>query len=68
MREGNSIKIFKNNNVLHCELKVDYVIEGLFGGPLLAAKSNEFLIFYDWETAAVIRRVDIAAKKLFWNE
>jgi coatomer subunit beta' len=38
------------------------VIENLFGGPLLAAKSNEYIVFYDWENAQVVRRIDISAK------
>ena len=29
------IKIFKGNNELMCEMKTDYLVEGLFGGSLL---------------------------------
>lgn len=49
-------------------MKTDYLVEGLYGGPLLAAKSSEYVIFYDWELAKVVRRIDIAAKKIIWNE
>ena len=31
-------------------------------------KSNEFIIFYDWETGKVLRRIDIIPKKLYWND
>lgn len=32
------------------------------------ARSPDFLIFYDWETGKLIRKIDIAAKKIFWND
>lgn len=34
-------------------------IEGLHGGPLLAARSSGFVIFWDWESGEIVRRVDI---------
>jgi coatomer subunit beta' len=63
VRDSYSIRIIQSNNTQHCELKTDYLIEGLFGGPLLVAKASDFIIFYDWETARVIRRIDVPAKK-----
>lgn len=33
-----------------------------------AIRSTEFIVFYDWETCKVIRRIDIVAKKIYWNE
>ncbi|KRW99243.1 WD40-repeat-containing domain [Pseudocohnilembus persalinus] len=68
VRESNSIKIFKSNNTLHCELRTDCQIEGLFGGQLLGVRSTDFIIFYDWESAKVVRRIDVAVKKLKWND
>lgn len=67
MREAFSIKIFKNNTLSY-EMKTDFIVEQLFPGPLLAAKSADFVIFYDWETAKVIRRIDVSPKKIVWNE
>ena len=34
----------------------------------MGAKSSEFIIFYDWETAKVIRRIDVSPKKVIWND
>ena len=51
--------LFRNSNNLHCELKTDYIVEGLYGGPLLCAKSQDFVVFYDWETAKVVRRIKV---------
>lgn len=69
VREAFSIKIFQQqSNQLVCEIKTDFVVEQLFGGPLLAAKAADFVVFYDWSTAKVIRRIDVAPKKIVWNE
>ncbi|EGR29436.1 hypothetical protein IMG5_155860 [Ichthyophthirius multifiliis] len=62
------IKVFKANNELLYELKTNYQVENLFGGPLIGVKSNEFLIFYDWETGKIVRRIDSQVKKLYWSQ
>jgi coatomer subunit beta' len=43
-------------------------LEGLYGGPLLCAKSAEFIIFYDWISAKIVRRIDISCKKIYWSD
>lgn len=67
--ENDSIKIYKNMQ----EYKVfqtGFDVTGIFGGKLLAAKSQEFITFYDWETQVVVRRIDVSPspKNVFWNE
>ena len=42
--------------------------EGLFGGALLAVRAVDFVVFYDWETAAVVRRIDEAPKAVVWSD
>ncbi|KAI6202597.1 WD40 repeat and Coatomer domain containing protein [Aphelenchoides besseyi] len=68
VRESSSmIKIHKNFKELHA-LRPDIVVEGIDGGVLLAARSSSSLCFYDWETAQMVRRIEIAAKHVFWSE
>lgn len=43
-------------------------MDGIDGGPLLSARSSSSLCFYDWETAQLVRRVEIAAKKVYWSD
>ena len=31
-------------------------------------QNDDFIVFYDWESCKVIRRIDIESKKLYWNE
>ncbi|KAK6027254.1 WD domain, G-beta repeat protein [Ostertagia ostertagi] len=49
------------------QLRTDAVMEGIDGGPLLAARSASSLCFYDWETAQLVRRIEIAAKHVYWS-
>ena len=36
----------------------------------MAARSKEFITFYDWETQILVRRIDVspAPKNVFWSE
>lgn len=50
--------------------KPSYAVEAMWGGPLLAVRSNEdFVCFYDWEEGRLIRRIDVSASyNLAWNK
>lgn len=42
--------------------KLGYTAEAIFGGGLLGVRSKNFLIFYDWETGVLVRRIDVECK------
>ncbi|KIM41967.1 hypothetical protein M413DRAFT_27504 [Hebeloma cylindrosporum] len=44
-----------------------WAIEGLHGGTLLCARGNGFVMFWDWETGEIVRRIDVDAKNVFWS-
>eukprot|EP00828_Plagiopyla_frontata_P048307 TRINITY_DN9219_c0_g1_i2.p1 TRINITY_DN9219_c0_g1~~TRINITY_DN9219_c0_g1_i2.p1 ORF type:complete len:582 (-),score=100.39 TRINITY_DN9219_c0_g1_i2:88-1833(-) len=69
VRLGSYVKIIsgQTNNLIQ-KIKPDFAIDEIFGGPLLAIRNSEFIVFYDWETCKIIRRIDIVAKKIYWNE
>lgn len=59
------VKIFKNFKERPGLLpKLNYSAEGVYGGALLGVKGNGFLNFYDWESGAVARRIDVDAKEV----
>ena len=64
--EGNSkIKVFKNfKEKPGAGLKGSggWAVQGLHGGPLLAARGTGFVIFWDWESGEVVRRIEAEAK------
>ena len=70
IRESTSkIKLFRSfKEKTNVSLRVPFSAEGIFGGNLLAVKSNSFVIFYDWETGVIVRRVDVAALNIYWSE
>ena len=39
-------------------------IESLHGGPLLGARGNGFVVFWDWETGEIVRRIDVESKNV----
>lgn len=41
-----------------------FQIDGLHGGPLLCARGSGFVLFWDWETGEVVRRIDVEAKNV----
>ncbi|KAH8092503.1 coatomer beta [Cristinia sonorae] len=42
-------------------------IDGLHGGPLLGARGAGFVVFWDWETGEIVRRIEADAKNIFWS-
>ncbi|KDQ63948.1 hypothetical protein JAAARDRAFT_27621 [Jaapia argillacea MUCL 33604] len=42
-------------------------VEGLHGGTLLAARGSGFVMFWDWESGEIVRRIDVDAKNVFWS-
>lgn len=44
--------------------RLNFSVEGIFGGTLLGIRSSSFLNLYDWETGVVVRRVDVVPKNV----
>ncbi|EPQ58853.1 coatomer protein [Gloeophyllum trabeum ATCC 11539] len=44
-----------------------WAIEGLHGGTLLGARGNGFVLFWDWETGEIVRRIEVDAQNVFWS-
>jgi len=42
--------------------------EAIFGGALLGVRGNTFVCFYDWNTGAMVRRIDVLPKDVIWSE
>ncbi|TFK47007.1 coatomer beta [Heliocybe sulcata] len=44
-----------------------WAVEGLHGGALLAARGNGFVLFWDWESGDIVRRIEVDAQNVFWS-
>lgn len=60
-------QVFKNFKERK-SFKPEFGAEGIFGGYLLGVKSVSGLLFYDWETLELIRRIEIEPKHVYWSE
>jgi coatomer subunit beta' len=69
IRESTSrVRLFKSFKEKNTLIRFGYSAEGIYGGNLLAIRSSSFLIFYDWESGMVVRRVDVTARNVIWSE
>lgn len=67
VRESASrVKVFKNFKETH-NFRPLFAAEGMFGGSLLALRSNEFVDFYDWDTMRLVRRIAVTPKRIYWS-
>lgn len=60
-------KNFKERSGAGMKGSGSWAIEGLHGGTLLAARGNGFVVFWDWESGEIVRRIDVDAKNIFWS-
>ena len=43
-------------------------MESLHGGTLLGARGNGFVMFWDWESGEIVRRIDVEAKNVGFHQ
>lgn len=48
--------------------KPPFAVDEIFGGHLLGVRSNEFIIFYDWNEYRPIRKIEVLPKRVIWSE
>jgi len=58
------IKLYKSFKERQNALKLNFAVEGIYGGTLLGVKSTTFLNLYDWETGSIVRRIDVIPKSV----
>ncbi|KAI5283154.1 hypothetical protein KEM52_003506, partial [Ascosphaera acerosa] len=62
------VKIFRNFKERTAALDVGFQAEGLTGGVLLGVKGEGGIGFFDWETGALVRRVEVEPLAVYWSE
>uniref|UniRef100_A0A0D6QYI2 Coatomer subunit beta' n=1 Tax=Araucaria cunninghamii TaxID=56994 RepID=A0A0D6QYI2_ARACU len=69
IRESTSkIKIYSKTFQERKSIRPTFSAEGIYGGALLAIRSNDFVCFYDWAECRVIRRIDVKVKNIYWAD
>ena len=65
VRESASkIRLYKNFKERPDHIKRSFASENLWGGSLLGVKGSSFVVFYDWETGALVRRIEVDARSV----
>ena len=41
-----------------------FTIDGLHSGPVLSARGSGFVVFWDWDSCEVVRRIEVEAKNV----
>ncbi len=59
-RRLRGVTVFKNFKEAK-PMKPPFAAEGIFGGALVAIRSNEFVDFYDWDDLRLVRRIGTAS-------
>ncbi|OMJ89059.1 hypothetical protein SteCoe_8885 [Stentor coeruleus] len=67
IRLGNTVKILRDNEE-KVSYKAPFTVENIFGGFLLSVKGDEYCDFVDWESGALIRRINISPRQIYWSE
>ncbi|CCC69986.1 hypothetical protein NCAS_0D04050 [Naumovozyma castellii] len=69
INEFRQVEYYKNfKKVSSWQLPLEYAVEKLYSGALLGAKSDNFVYFFDWETAKLVRRIDINVRDVIWSD
>lgn len=61
---GPKVKAYKNFKERAGLVKIGYTTDGIYGGTLLGVKGMGFVVFYDWETGAIVRRIEVEARNV----
>ena len=64
---GNVVKIHRNFKEAQT-IRLPFAAEAIHGGRLLGVRTSDFIVFYDWNTGKIVRRVDVAARCVYWSE
>ncbi|XP_037957982.1 coatomer subunit beta' [Teleopsis dalmanni] len=68
IRENNgTVRLFRNFKERK-SFTPEYGAENIYGGHLFGVKTSSGLVFYDWESLQLVRRIEVQPRHVFWNE
>lgn len=68
VRESTSKVVIFRNFKESASFKPAVSAEAISGGALFCVRSSDAVCFYDWESSALVRRIEVAARSVYWNE
>jgi coatomer subunit beta' len=62
-----SVKLFRSFKP-RTSLDVGFNADGLFGGNLLGVRGAGGIGLFDWQTGALVRRIEVEPRNIYWSE
>ena len=66
-KEGSTVKIYQELKETK-SFRPGYAFDKIFGGPLFGVRTEDAVYFYDCDNTILIRKIDVEANKVVWNE
>lgn len=63
-----SVKVFRNFKEKSGGIDVGFQADGLTGGVLLGVRGQGGIGLFDWESGALVRRIEVDPKNVYWSE
>jgi len=65
-----SVKIYRNFKPKSGDgsVNVGFTADGLSGGVLLGVKGQGGIGFFDWDSGALVRRIEVEPRNVYWSE
>ncbi|KAG1834941.1 coatomer WD associated region-domain-containing protein [Suillus subalutaceus] len=60
-------KNFKERGGVGMKGTGSWAVDTIYGGPVLGARGKGFVIFLDWGSGDVVKRIDVYAKNISWS-
>ncbi|KAJ8518398.1 hypothetical protein ONZ45_g4537 [Pleurotus djamor] len=60
-------KNFKERGGVGMKGAGSFAMDSLHGGALLGARGTGFVMFWDWDSGEIVRRIDVDAKDVYWS-
>lgn len=69
VRIGSSdVRVYNKAFQERTALRLPFQTDAIFGGALLGVRGPDFVCFYDWETLALVRRIDVTTRSVYWAD
>lgn len=65
--KSGQLKVFKDFKE-HKAWKTFFTPQKIFGGNLIAARGDDFVCLYDWETCQLVRSIEVTPHEVLWSE
>ena len=67
VKDGNVVRIYKEFKEFK-SFKPGFSFDAIYGGAYLTVKTSDAIFIYDFDTQTLLRKIDVSANNIIWNE